>query len=88
MPRTILMGDPTHFSVLGGANPHTRNILGVRKRVDAAERESNGTRFARALIAEGTEVCVIAAHPGLTGLSIRRTRDSSIRLKRAARTSE
>jgi len=35
MPRTVLMGDPTYFSVLGGANPHTRNALGIRKSVDA-----------------------------------------------------
>ena len=68
MPRTILMGDPTHFSVLGGANPHTRNILGVRKRVDAARAREQWHALARALIAEGTAVCVIAAHPGLTGL--------------------
>ena len=23
-PRWVLMGDPTHFSVKGGTNPHTR----------------------------------------------------------------
>ena len=68
MPRTILMGDPAHFSVLGGANPHTRNVLGVRKRVDAARAREQWHALARALIAEGTEVCVIEAHPGLTGL--------------------
>jgi len=33
---TVLMGDPTHFSVVGGANPHTRDRWGRRKRVDRA----------------------------------------------------
>lgn len=68
MPRTILMGDPTFFSVLGGANPHTRNVLGVRKSVDAelARRQWHG--LARALIECGTEVCVIEPHQGLSGL--------------------
>jgi N-dimethylarginine dimethylaminohydrolase len=28
------MGDPTHFSVVGGANPHTRDRYGRRKQVD------------------------------------------------------
>jgi len=30
------MGDPTHFSVRGGANPHTRTRWGTRRRVDKA----------------------------------------------------
>jgi N-dimethylarginine dimethylaminohydrolase len=68
MPRTILMGDPTFFSVLGGANPHTRNVLGIRKSVDPdlARRQWHG--LARALIERGTEVCVIEPHHGLSGL--------------------
>ncbi len=32
--RQILMGDPTHFSVQGGANPHTRTRWGTRRHVD------------------------------------------------------
>jgi N-dimethylarginine dimethylaminohydrolase len=32
--RTIMMGDPTHFSVRGGANPHTRTRWGTRRQVD------------------------------------------------------
>ena len=34
--RTVLMGDPTHFSVKGGANPHTRTRWGTRRAVDRA----------------------------------------------------
>jgi N-dimethylarginine dimethylaminohydrolase len=68
MPRTILMGDPTHFSVLGGANPHTRNALGIRKSVDADRARKQWHGLARALIARGTEVCVIEPHQGMSGL--------------------
>ena len=62
------MGDPAHFSVLGGANPHTRTALGIRKSVDAAMARRQWHGLARALIAHGTEICVIEAHPQLTGL--------------------
>jgi N-dimethylarginine dimethylaminohydrolase len=68
MPRTILMGDPKHFSVLGGANPHTRNVLGMRKKVDVALAREQWHSLARALGDCGTEVCVIEPHPKLTGL--------------------
>lgn len=68
MPRTILMGDPAHFSVRGGANPHTRNILGLRKRVDAERAREQWHALARALIAHGAEVCVVEPHAELTGL--------------------
>ena len=32
--RCVLMGDPAHFSVQGGANPHTRTRWGTRRSVD------------------------------------------------------
>jgi len=62
------MGDPTHFSVIGGANPHTRNIFGMRKRVDAARARRQWHALARALVAHGVEICVIEPHAGLSGL--------------------
>jgi N-dimethylarginine dimethylaminohydrolase len=68
MPRTVVMGDPTHFSVIGGANPHTRDVLGRRKRVDAALARRQWHALARTLIEHGCEVCVIDPHPQLTGL--------------------
>jgi N-dimethylarginine dimethylaminohydrolase len=68
MPRTILMGDPAYFSVLGGANPHTRNALGIRKSVNADRARRQWHGLARALIARGTEVCVIEPHQGNSGL--------------------
>ncbi len=68
MPRTILMGDPTYFSVLGGANPHTRNVMGIRKSVDAELARKQWHGLARALVARGAEVCVIEPHDGMSGL--------------------
>jgi N-dimethylarginine dimethylaminohydrolase len=68
MPRTILMGDPSHFSVRGGANPHTRNALGLRKTVDAALARQQWHGLAHALTDHGVEVCVIEPNPQLTGL--------------------
>ena len=32
----VLMGDPAHFAVVGGANPHTRDKYGRKKSVDRA----------------------------------------------------
>jgi N-dimethylarginine dimethylaminohydrolase len=68
MARTILMGDPKHFGVHGGANPHTRNVLGIRRKVNSSIASQQWHSLARALIAHGTEVCVIEAHPRLSGL--------------------
>jgi N-dimethylarginine dimethylaminohydrolase len=68
MPRTILMGDPKHFGVHGGANPHTRNVLGIKRRVSSTIAYRQWHTLARALIDHGTEVCVIQAHPQLSGL--------------------
>ena len=62
------MGDPTHFSVLGGANPHTRDALGRKKTVDANLARRQWHNLARALLAHGVEIYVIEPHPRLTGL--------------------
>jgi len=68
MPRTIVMGDPTYFSVLGGANPHTRNALGIRKRVDPELAQIQWHELAQTMLRYGAEVCVIESHRGLSGL--------------------
>ena len=62
MPRTVLMGDPAYFSVLGGANPHTRTALGIRKSVDAdwARREAGLGDGAAGQGAEYVAVCLPA----------------------------
>ena len=62
------MGDPTHFSVKGGANPHTRTRWGTRRRVDRATAIRQW-RDLKALLAElGLRVLVVppgSAQPGL-----------------------
>jgi N-dimethylarginine dimethylaminohydrolase len=68
MTRTIVMGDPRHFSVRGGANPHTRNVWGVRKRVDPELARRQWHTMARVLIEHGAEVLVIEPHAELPGL--------------------
>ena len=62
------MGDPKYFGVHGGANPHTRNVLGMRRRVNSSLAYRQWHALARALIAHGTEVCVIQPHRQLSGL--------------------
>lgn len=62
------MGDPAHFSVRGGANPHTRNLLGIRKRVRADLAIAQWHALARTLTGLGVRVFVVPAHPECTGL--------------------
>jgi N-dimethylarginine dimethylaminohydrolase len=66
--RTILMGDPRYFSVRGGANPHTRNTLGLKKKVDPVRARLQWHTMARTLLAHGTEVLVVEPHELLPGL--------------------
>ena len=68
MSRTILMGDPQFFSVRGGANPHTRNVLGLKKRVRAERARHQWHSLAYALIQRGAEVIVVEPHELLPGL--------------------
>jgi N-dimethylarginine dimethylaminohydrolase len=68
MRHVILMGDPTHFSVVGGANPHTRDRWGRRKRVDRALAIQQWQRM-RALLQDlGLEVVVVPPEPRSPGL--------------------
>lgn len=64
----VLMGDPTHFSIRGGANPHTRNWWGVRKRVDRAHAMAQWHELARTLEAHGVAVFVLPPVPECPGL--------------------
>jgi N-dimethylarginine dimethylaminohydrolase len=68
MSRTILMGDPQFFSVKGGANPHTRNVWGLKKRVHAERARHQWHSLAHALIQHGAEVLVIEPQELLPGL--------------------
>ncbi|HXZ86158.1 MAG TPA: arginine deiminase-related protein [Myxococcota bacterium] len=64
----VLMGDPAHFAVVGGANPHTRDKYGRRKTVDRALAIRQWGAMRDLLRELGLEVEVIPpdpAHPGL-----------------------
>jgi N-dimethylarginine dimethylaminohydrolase len=66
--RTVLMGDPTHFSVQGGANPHTRTRWGTRRRVDR-ERAIEQWHGLKAKLEEvGIRVIVVPPDPSQPGL--------------------
>jgi len=66
--RVILMGDPTYFSIRGGANPHTRTIWGRRKHVDQTKAIAQWHAFARLLTQFGVRVLVVPPDPTWTGL--------------------
>lgn len=57
--RTILMGDPTFFSVKGGANPHTRTRWGTRRSVDRAMAQAQWARLRDVLADLGVRVLVV-----------------------------
>jgi N-dimethylarginine dimethylaminohydrolase len=64
----VLMGDPAHFSVVGGANPHTRDRYGRRKTVDRRLAIAQWGRMRSLLMDLGLHVAVVPpheAHPGL-----------------------
>jgi len=66
--RWILMGDPAHFSVQGGANPHTRTRWGNRRHVDRELAIQQWQRLRDTLRDLGVHVLVVppdAAQPGL-----------------------
>lgn len=62
------MGDPAHFSIRGGANPHTRNWLGFRKMVSKTKAIKQWHRLASILTQIGADVFVIPPDPQHTGL--------------------
>jgi len=68
MTHAILMGDPSYFSVVGGANPHTRDRYGRRKNVDRELAISQWRRMRDLLVDHGLQVEVVPANPELPGL--------------------
>ncbi len=68
MSRAVLMGDPAHFHIAGGANPFTRNWWGKRKEVDKKRAIGQWHHLAKTLTSLGVRVFVIPPderHPGL-----------------------
>ena len=68
MSHAILMGDPAHFSVVGGANPHTRDRYGRRKQVDRALAIRQWGQLRDLLGGHGLRVVVVPPDPDLPGL--------------------
>ncbi len=68
MRRAVLMGDPHHFSVKGGANPHTRTRLGLRRRVNRARAIEQWKRLRDTLRDFGVRVLVVPPDPSQPGL--------------------
>ena len=66
--RTVLMGDPAHFSVKGGANPHTRTRWGTRRHVDRAAAIAQWGRLRATLEDLGVRVVVVPPDPAQPGL--------------------
>lgn len=64
----ILMTDPRHFAIRGGANPHTRNPDQTLKSVDARRAWNQWHAYVDALLERGVDVYVARAEPSLTGM--------------------
>jgi N-dimethylarginine dimethylaminohydrolase len=66
--RTVLMGDPSHFSVQGGANPHTRTRWGAKRQVDRALAIQQWRGLKARLQEQGIRVIVVPPDPVQPGL--------------------
>jgi N-dimethylarginine dimethylaminohydrolase len=66
--RSVLMGDPSHFKVQGGANPHTRTRWGTRRHVDRARAIEQWHALKQTLEALGVRVLVVPPDPACPGL--------------------
>ncbi len=66
--RTILMGDPSHFSVQGGANPHTRDRWGRKRSVDRDRAISQWQMLRDTLRDLGVRVLVVPPDPDQPGM--------------------
>ncbi len=68
MSRAVLMGDPTHFHIAGGANPFTRTWWGKKKHVDRARAIEQWHALAKLLTGWGVQVFVIPSDERCPGL--------------------
>lgn len=68
MNPAVLMTDPRHFAIRGGANPHTRHADDTLKVVDIAAAWPQWHAYVDALLDAGLDVYIVDAAPGLTGM--------------------
>ena len=68
MARTVLMGDSSFFRIKSGSNPHTRDFLGRRKRVDRAQAAAQWDNLKLKLQEQGVRVEVLSPDPELPGM--------------------
>lgn len=64
----IMMGDPAAFSIKKGVNPHTRNWLGLKKKVNRQKATRQWHDMAQTLMNHGVKIFVIPAKSDLPGL--------------------
>lgn len=68
MKPAVLMTDPRHFAIKGGANPHTRRPDNSLKTVDMQRAWPQWHAYIDALLAGGVDVYIVDATPELTGM--------------------
>ena len=68
LQRCVLMGDPSHFSVQGGANPHTRTRWGTKRQVDRKLAIEQWHQLRATLEDHGVRVLVVPPDPAQPGL--------------------
>lgn len=68
MKPSVLMTDPRHFQIKGGANPHTRLADNSLKTVDIKNVWPQWHAYVDALLDGGVDVYVVDAAPDLTGM--------------------
>lgn len=68
MKPAVLMTDPRHFAIKGGANPHTRRADNSLKVVEIERAWPQWHAYIDALLDGGVDVYIIDAAPELTGM--------------------
>jgi N-dimethylarginine dimethylaminohydrolase len=68
MKPAVLMTDPRHFAIKGGANPHTRRADNSLKVVEIEQAWPQWHAYVDKLLGRGIDVYIIDASPDLTGM--------------------
>lgn len=68
MAQAVLLGDPSYFRIQAGANPHTRDLFGRRKKVDQEKGIAQWQNLKSLLESHGVKVHVLLPIPDQPGL--------------------